>query len=106
MAIDVSVTGTANNKWTITSSGTATAPGTITVTPHVSLPQVGAYVNFASAVTKGSNPASTGPYFVSIPSSFTAATAGDYAVSASESEGGPFCTAHPISVGRGGTGGS
>lgn len=105
MAIDVTVTLYGTNQWTITSTGTATAPGTITVTASVPLPQVGAWIKFASAVTKGTNPASTGPYLVTIPTSFTAPTEGSYAISASESENGTYCTAHPISVGKGGTGG-
>lgn len=106
MSIEVNISGPVNNTWTITSTGSAIAPGIIAVNPSISLPQVGVWVKFAEAVSKGNSPASTGPYFIDILTSFTAPTAGGYGISASATENGTYCSAHPITVGRGGTGGS
>jgi hypothetical protein len=88
--------------WSITSSGSVDVNGTIAVTP----PATGAWIKFGTAVTHGSNPASIGPYTLSTMTLYSPTASGSNSITAGPTQNGPWCTAHPISVGRGGTGGS
>jgi hypothetical protein len=99
MAVDVTITGSGNS-WNITSNGSTTVNGIISVNP----PATGAWVKFALPVTKGSDPASQGPYSITLLTPFVPTQAGDCSIQAANASTGPWSTAHPISVGRGGTG--
>jgi hypothetical protein len=97
MAVDVTITGSGNS-WNITSSGSTTINGIINVNP----PATGAWVQFSLPVTEGSNPASTGPYSITLLTPFVPTQSGASGIQAGSSSTGPWCAVHPIHVGVGG----